>query len=54
MVVCGMRDNRPSAATRLHQITARLAIRERLGLIAAIEGDLTVAGRLLGYSQRCH
>src|SRR5262249_44827159 len=51
---------RPIAADRLdaarimglrHEVVSNL---ERLGLIAAIEGDLAVAGRLLGHSQHYH
>jgi predicted ATPase/DNA-binding winged helix-turn-helix (wHTH) protein len=51
---------RPIAAGRLelarmmglrHEVVANL---ERLGLIAAIEGDLAVAGRLLGHSKSYH
>ena len=51
---------RPIAAERLgaarimglrHEVVANL---ERLGLIAAVEGDLAVAGRLLGHSQSYH
>jgi hypothetical protein len=34
-----------------HEVVANL---ERLGLIAAVEGDLAVAGRLLGHSQSYH
>jgi tetratricopeptide (TPR) repeat protein len=50
----------PIAAERLgaarimglrHEVVANL---ERLGLIAAVEGDLAVAGRLLGHSQSYH
>lgn len=34
-----------------HEVTANL---ERLALIAAVEGDLAMAGRLFGYVQACH